>query len=92
MLVHAPLRSGVRVRVFQLILSALSCLALLPLPAEAQYMSTELVSNASGAIQTDTHLVNGWGLTSFATSPFWVSDQNTSNSTLYKGDGTIVPW
>jgi len=57
----------------------------------AQYLATNLVSNAPGALQTDPNLVDGWGLTAFTGSPFWVSNQNTSTSTLYNGDGTIVP-
>src|SRR5215469_4377248 len=70
---------------------ALTCLALLPLSAKAQYVSTNLVSNTPGALQQDSNLVNGWGLALFPGSFLWVSNQNTSTSTLYKGDGTKVP-
>jgi uncharacterized protein (TIGR03118 family) len=70
---------------------ALCCFTFLPLRANAQYVSTNLVSNAAGALHQDPNLVNGWGLAAFPTSPFWVSNQNTSTSTLYHGDGTIVP-
>jgi uncharacterized protein (TIGR03118 family) len=70
---------------------AVTCLVLVSPSASAQYVSFSLVSNTSGALQLDSHLINGWGLASFPTSPFWVSDQNTSTSTLYHGDGTIVP-
>jgi uncharacterized protein (TIGR03118 family) len=60
--------------------------------ASAQYTVTNLVSNQSGvAPTTDMHLVNAWGLTSSATSPFWVSDNVTGFSTLYQSNGTIVP-
>ena len=45
-------------------------------PGSAQYTVTNLVSNqtAIGANPADPDLVNAWGITSLATSPFWVSD------------------
>ncbi len=52
------------------------------------YTVTPLVSDQPGvAPTTDTHLVNAWGLTSSATSPWWVSDNGTDLSTLYNGAG-----
>jgi uncharacterized protein (TIGR03118 family) len=75
-----------RTRLVCCLAAALSCLAVLPPGASAQYVSTNLASKA-----TDPNLVNGWGLTSFPTSPFWVSNQNTSTATLYTGNGTKVP-
>ncbi len=48
-----------------------------------------LVSDQPGvAPATDPDLVNAWGLTSGPTSPWWVSDNGTDKSTLYRGDGT----
>ena len=89
---HSSPRSRFRTRVVCSLAAVLSCLAaFLPLSANAQYLSANLVSNAPGALQQDPNLVDGWGLVSFPTSPFWVSNQNTSTSTLYTGDGTIVP-
>ena len=69
------------------------CLTLVPWRASAQYAVSNLVSNDSALNpqQTDLNLVDGWGLASFPNSPWWVSDQNTSSSTLYNSDGTIVP-
>jgi uncharacterized protein (TIGR03118 family) len=47
---------------------------------------TPLVSDQPGvAPVTDPDLVNAWGLTSSATSPWWVSDNGTNKSTLYRG-------
>jgi uncharacterized protein (TIGR03118 family) len=43
---------------------------------------TTLVSNA-----TDPDLVNPWGVSFSATSPFWVSDNGTGRSTLYNSLG-----
>ncbi len=40
---------------------------------------------------TDPNLVDPWGLSFSATSPFWVSNAGKSNSTLYNGSGTITP-
>src|SRR4029077_18728086 len=57
---------------------------LVPTSSFAQYVRTDLVSN-TGTPQNaaDLDLVNGWGLVSTATSPFWVSDNGTGKSTLY---------
>jgi uncharacterized protein (TIGR03118 family) len=56
------------------------------------YTVHNLVSDVPGlADKVDPNLVNGWGLTRTATSPWWVADNHTNVSTLYRGDGTIVP-
>jgi uncharacterized protein (TIGR03118 family) len=45
-----------------------------------------LVSDQPGvAPVTDADLVNAWGLVSSATSPWWVNDNGTGLSTLYRG-------
>ena len=36
----------------------------------------------------DADLVNGWGISRLPTSPWWVSDNGTDQSTLYKADGS----
>lgn len=61
-----------------------------PLSAAQQtlFKVTPLVSDQPGvAPVTDPDLVNAWGLTSSATSPWWVSDNGTNKSTLYTGTG-----
>ena len=57
------------------------------------FAMTPLVSDQPGmAPNTDPNLVNAWGLTSSPTSPWWVSDNGTSESTLYRGsDGLPQP-
>jgi uncharacterized protein (TIGR03118 family) len=57
------------------------------------FTMTPLVSDQPGvAPNTDPNLVNAWGLTSSATSPWWVSDNGTDKSTLYRGsDGLPQP-
>jgi uncharacterized protein (TIGR03118 family) len=51
-----------------------------------------LVSDGSvPADRTDPNLVNGWGITRGPATPWWVADNGTDVSTLYRGDGTIVP-
>lgn len=59
---------------------------------EGFYQQMNLVSDVAGmAPVTDPNLKNPWGLSASAASPWWVSDNNTGVSTLYRGDGTIVP-
>lgn len=62
---------------------ALTCCASL-VQAEQHFEQINLVSDVAGVAQIqDPALVNAWGLSSSATSPFWVSDNGTHVSTLY---------
>jgi uncharacterized protein (TIGR03118 family) len=55
----------------------------------APYVQTNLVSNIPGlATITDPLLVNPWGVSRSPTSPFWVSNQGTSTTTLYRITGS----
>ena len=71
--------------------TAATLLALVCLPALARdsehslhYQQTNLVSDIPGVAQvTDSNLVNAWGVSFSATSPFWISDNGTGLSTLY---------
>jgi len=57
-----------------------------------KFVVTPLVSDQAGvAPVTDPNMINAWGLTSSATSPWWVADQGTSKSTLYNAAGAITP-
>jgi uncharacterized protein (TIGR03118 family) len=52
-------------------------------------LQTNLVSDLPGVAQhLDPHLVNPWGISESAGSPFWVSDNNAGVSTLYNTAGT----
>ena len=54
------------------------------------FSQINLVSNEPGlALVTDPNLINPWGLSNSATSPFWVSDQGSGLATLYTGTRTI---
>jgi uncharacterized protein (TIGR03118 family) len=54
------------------------------------YYQTNLVSDIPGLAQvTDPNLVDPWGVSFSATSPFWVSDNVTNLATLYTGAPTI---
>jgi uncharacterized protein (TIGR03118 family) len=56
------------------------------------YKQTNLVSSIKGlAPTTDPNLKNPWGIASAPGGALWVSDNATRLSTLYNGDGTIVP-
>ena len=53
------------------------------------YTQTNLVANEAGvASVTDPQLINPWGISRGAGTPWWVSDQRTGLSTLYNGAGT----
>jgi hypothetical protein len=57
--------------------------------AEADYLQTDLVSDIPGlATITDPLLMNPWGISRSATSPFWISNQVTNSSTLYAVTGS----
>jgi uncharacterized protein (TIGR03118 family) len=54
--------------------------------AENHYAVHRLFADVQGAANaTDPDLVNGWGIVASPTSPWWVSDNGTSKSTLYNG-------
>ncbi len=54
--------------------------------------NTFLVSQGfAPAANVDPNLINPWGMSYSATSPFWISDQGTGVSTLYTGTGASVP-
>ena len=74
--------------------SLVAALALVPAPTQADYfhfedgsrtyLQTNLVSDLAGVAQLqDTNLVNPWGISFSATSPFWISDNGSGLSTLY---------
>jgi uncharacterized protein (TIGR03118 family) len=76
-------------RLSRLMLAAF--VALISVPALAKeheksggYLQTNLVSDLPGMAQLqDTNLVNPWGISFSATSPFWISDNGSGLSTLY---------
>jgi uncharacterized protein (TIGR03118 family) len=58
------------------------------IPASADFVKVKnLVTDdqsANPAVLTDPSLVNAWGISYSPTSPFWVSDNGTGVSTLYR--------
>src|SRR5258708_1047156 len=80
------------------LLAALALAGATPAAGASFYTVHNLVSD--GAVPntaTDPNLKNGWGIaftpsTSPTTgSPAWVADNHTGMSTVYNGDGTILP-
>jgi uncharacterized protein (TIGR03118 family) len=60
-----------------------------PASAATGYKVTNLVSNQDGvAPNKDPNLLNPWGISASASSPFWVSDNHAGVSTLYNTAGT----
>jgi uncharacterized protein (TIGR03118 family) len=74
---------------FVIALSAVMLVVPLLLADEgAHYQQTNLVSDLPGlAAHTDADLVNPFGLTRGAATPWWASDEGTGHSTLYNADG-----
>jgi uncharacterized protein (TIGR03118 family) len=71
-----------------MVLAILGVILVPVLPAAAQYEVTYLVSDVSGLANfTDSDLKNPWGISSSATSPFWVSNNGSGVVTLYDGTG-----
>ncbi|HLO35273.1 MAG TPA: TIGR03118 family protein [Candidatus Deferrimicrobium sp.] len=75
------------------LVASLGLLAALAVPVTARnvnadnlYQVHRLWSDVKDAAAgQDTDLVNGWGIAASPTSPWWVSDNGTSKSTLYNG-------
>lgn len=58
------------------------------LPYQVHY----LVSDGNiAADHTDTNLVNPWGLAFGVTNPVWVANNGSGTSTIYDGQGNILP-
>src|SRR5437867_11654862 len=54
------------------------------------YQVHNLVSDVAGqADNTDTNLVNAWGIALSPTSPMWVANNHTGTSTVYDGTGAL---
>ncbi len=61
----------------------------IPTLAHAQYQATNIVSNQVHQAPTiDPLLANPWGLARSASSPWWISDNDTGWSTIYTATGT----
>jgi uncharacterized protein (TIGR03118 family) len=62
------------------------------IPPGSAYRQTNFISDIPGlAPVLDPFLVNPWGLTSTASSPFWVSNNGTSTTQLIRGDVSGSP-
>ena len=79
--------AGLAVAAFALVAGAAGANASTSIVAYNVY---PLISDSSAvtAPLTDTSLVNGWGLSASATSPWWTSNNRTNTSTLYTGVGS----
>jgi uncharacterized protein (TIGR03118 family) len=55
-------------------------------PAAAQYYAQQnlLSDGSTPGVQVDPNLVNAWGIASSPTSPWWISNNGTGTTTLYR--------
>ena len=60
-------------------------------PHSAYDMHVLVSDGGVAADRVDSNLVNAWGLTRTATSPWWVADNGMNVSTLYTGAGVPAP-
>jgi uncharacterized protein (TIGR03118 family) len=81
-----------RFAVLRSFLLAAAAATAMALPASADFIkSTNLITDdqtANPAQTTDTNLVNGWGISYGPNSPFWVSDNGTGVTTVYRVNPT----
>jgi uncharacterized protein (TIGR03118 family) len=76
-----------RLRLKSTVLAAVLCISSTALAQ--RYSQTNLVSDIPGlAAVTDSSLVNPWGIAFGSKTPFWIADNGTGVSTIYKPDGT----
>src|SRR5260221_5198257 len=60
--------------------------------ASGTVLQANLVADLPGvAAVLDPHLVNPWGISESAGSPFWISDNNAGVATLYNVTGANPP-
>ncbi len=61
-------------------------------PPQTAFVMKALVADGAGVAATqDKNLVNAWGLVFAPNDPVWTANNGTATSTLYDGNGTIVP-
>src|SRR5437868_189308 len=86
-----PSRFSTRLACLASMLAAVSLAVGTASAVASPYTVHNLVSNGGvPADLVDPSLVNGWGISASATSPWWVSDNGTGRSTLYAGTGSKV--
>ena len=62
------------------------------LPQTNSYVRHNLVSDLPGIADfVDANLVNPWGISASATSPFWISNNHAGTATLYNTNGQSFP-
>lgn len=62
------------------------------IPPGSAYRQTNFISDWPGlALVQDPLMVNPWGITATASSPFWVANNGTSTTQLIKGDVSGTP-
>ena len=79
---------------YRAVLLGLVCASAFPLSSAlaqtSSYKQTNLVSDTAGmAPNTDSKLVNPWGIAFIPGSPFWISDNNSGFTTLYNQTGAL---
>jgi uncharacterized protein (TIGR03118 family) len=63
-----------------------------PIPAGSAYRQTNFVSDIPGyGLVQDPVLINPWGIAFRGTSPFWIANNGTSSSRLFRGDVSGSP-
>ncbi|MBU6402520.1 MAG: TIGR03118 family protein, partial [Verrucomicrobia bacterium] len=62
-----------------------------PIATLNAFLQQNLVSDLPGlAENTDTNLLNPWGIAASPTGPLWVSDNHTGIVTVYNGTGAVL--
>jgi hypothetical protein len=74
-------------RLFAL-MAAIGLILVAAIPVAANDRNHYTVNVLATGPTPDADLVNGWGISRLPTSPWWVADNGTDLSTLYRADGT----
>jgi uncharacterized protein (TIGR03118 family) len=88
---HAYIKIGLLSLAAVMFTAASAAAAGMPGPSQF-YAQHNIVSDVPGlADHTDANVVNAWGLDSGPTTPWWISDNGTGESTLYNVGTDAIP-
>jgi len=97
--INQHLESSLKMTIIRKFVVACATIAVITAPATAAgprpsqfYSQHNLISNGTiPADLTDPNLINAWGLVSGPTTPWWISDNGSGDTTLYNVATGVIP-